>query len=185
MQSVPRGTFCDYEFVRAGVCVCCRELALPVGVRAEKIASSESSHHPPFPKPGKGGAARYIGLGLGSVEQGLIGSANNDCEFGFCGSSQPSIPGVSGFSPGLVLAGVGGETICIILKPCGAGELIFGGLFIGTVAAIDTYHYAKEHRKEHERARNRSTPIRDQVARQQKTGNTPSLSRERRPDPKT
>jgi hypothetical protein len=37
----------------------------------------------------------------------------------------------------LVLAGAGGEVICVIAEPCGAGELLFGGLFIVTVAAID------------------------------------------------
>ena len=66
-----------------------------------------------------------------------------------CGDMGPCPTIGSGFAPGpLVLAGAGGETICLILEPCGAGELIFGGIFIATVKAIDTYQYfAKgEHR---------------------------------------
>jgi hypothetical protein len=34
------------------------------------------------------------------------------------------------------------------LEPCGASELIFGGLFLGTVAAIDTYQYFAQHGKQ-------------------------------------
>lgn len=38
----------------------------------------------------------------------------------------------------LVALGEGG---CAVLEPCGAGEVAFGGLFLGTVLAIDTYRY--------------------------------------------
>lgn len=54
----------------------------------------------------------------------------------------PCVQQGNSFGPGAVLAGGGTlEGICIIAEPCGAAELIFGGLFLGTVATIDTYQY--------------------------------------------
>ena len=88
------------------------------------------------------GIPRGLNVNFGGPLGAILPSA-------ICGDLGPCPTIGSGFAPGpLVLAGAGGETICLILEPCGAGELIFGGIFIATVTAIDTYQYfAKgEHR---------------------------------------
>jgi hypothetical protein len=73
---------------------------------------------------------------LGDVYRSAgTGTSGLPCDFGSC-----QAPIGNTFGPGLVLAG-GAEGLCIILEPCGASELILGGLFLGTVAAIDTYNY--------------------------------------------
>ncbi len=58
------------------------------------------------------------------------------CEFG------PCVPIANNFGAGEVAAaGATLEGICLIAEPCGVGEAIFGGIFIGTVAAIDAFRY--------------------------------------------
>jgi hypothetical protein len=49
----------------------------------------------------------------------------------------------SSLGSGSSLASVGGavigETACAVLEPSGGGELVFGGIFLGTAAVIDLY----------------------------------------------
>ena len=75
----------------------------------------------------------FLPCGLSPTSHG-----NVPCDFGICG---PSIG--NDFGPGEAAAGAATlEGICIIVEPCGVSELLVGGaLFLGTVAAIDTYHH--------------------------------------------
>jgi RHS repeat-associated protein len=102
------------------------------------------SFHPNGPRAGQSGAGQDTGplqgetLGLPNRIKlpqpslsGVLLPAGTSCEFGVC------VPVGTNFGPGLVLAGAAGETVCVIAEPCGAGELVLGGIFIGTVALID------------------------------------------------
>jgi hypothetical protein len=110
--------------------------------------------HPNGPPFGRSGAGQDSGplqgetLGLPNSLKlpqpslaGIVVPADAGCEFGSC------VQIGNGLDQKLVLAGAGGigEVICVIAEPCGLGEAIGAGVFVGTFVVvtkgIDAYRY--------------------------------------------